>query len=89
MLSRDLIHRIGMQQSTQRATIDNQPRNKGAELRWRVDVHLEHSDRVRPDRDLPELVDAELWDWSRRLMTENQHNENMQVGGDTREGTYI
>lgn len=54
------LHRIGMKQSTQRATIDNQPGNKGTELCGCEEVHLEHGHRMRANRSVPETVDPQL-----------------------------
>lgn len=53
---------IRMQQRTERAPIDDQPRHKGPELRRRQQIHLEHGDRVRPHRPVKEAVDSEFGD---------------------------
>lgn len=57
------VHRVGVDQDTERAAVDDEPGNEGAELRRREDVHLEHGDRVWADGLLPEPVDAQLGDY--------------------------
>lgn len=57
-----LIHGIRMHQRTQRTAVDNQPRNKGAELSWRKQIHLKHGHRVWTDGFVEEGVDAEFGD---------------------------
>lgn len=52
------LDRIGMDQSTQRAPIDDQPGNKGAELCGCEEVHFEHGHWVRANRFVPETVDS-------------------------------
>lgn len=58
-----LIRRIRMDQRAQRAPIDDQPRDEGAELRGREEVHFEHGDGVWADGFVEEGVDAEFGDW--------------------------
>lgn len=52
-----------MDQDTERAAVDDEPGDEGAELCRREDVHLKHGDWVRADGLLPELVDAQLGDY--------------------------
>jgi hypothetical protein len=63
-LTRYRIHRIRMNQNTQRPAINDQPRNESPKLRWREEVHFKHGYRVRPNWSFPELVDAELGDYA-------------------------
>jgi hypothetical protein len=54
---------IGVNEGTERATVDYEPGDEGPELCGREDVDLKHGDRVRPDGLVPELVDAQFGDW--------------------------
>lgn len=60
-----LIDRIRMHERTQGPAVYHQPRNEGAELRGREEVHFEHCYWVRADGSLPESVDAEFGDCGR------------------------
>lgn len=51
---------IRVDQRRQRATIDDQPRNKGTKLRWREDVDLEHRYRVQTEWLAPKLIHGQL-----------------------------
>jgi hypothetical protein len=63
VLARHGVDGIGVNEGTERATVDDEPGDEGSELCGREDVDLEHGDRVRPDRLIPEFVDAQLGDW--------------------------
>ena len=69
------VNGVGMQQGTERATVDDEPGNEGTELCWREDVHLEHGHWVRPNGLIPELVDAQLGDCGTGLLVKKlQHS---------------
>lgn len=55
-----IIAGIRMHQRGQHAPVDDQPRHERAELLGREQVDLEHARHVRPDRPVPDLVDAQL-----------------------------
>ena len=58
-----LLHvRVRMDKSTQRATVDDEPGDKGAKLLRREEVDFEHGDRVRANGTFADLVDAEFRD---------------------------
>lgn len=65
------VHRVGVDQDTERAAVDNEPGDEGTELRWREDIHFEHSDRVWADGLFPELVDAQLGNCRGRQLGES------------------
>lgn len=58
-----LLDGVGVDQHRERAAPDGEPRDEGAELRRREQVHLEHRHGVRPDRHVPEAVDPQLGDY--------------------------
>ena len=60
-----LIIRIWMNQRRQRAPINPQPGNEGAELLGREDVDFEHCYGVRTDWSVPDAIDAEFGDCER------------------------
>lgn len=51
-----------MHQRTQRAPINHQPGNEGAELRGREEVNFEHGDGVWAERFVEEGIYAEFGD---------------------------
>ena len=51
-----------MDQDTEWAPVDDEPGDEGAELRRSEKVHFKHGDWVRPDRLLPQSIDAQFWD---------------------------
>lgn len=53
-----LVMRIGMDQSTQRAAINNQPRDKSPELCRREEIDFKHGHRMRTNGFVEESVDA-------------------------------
>ena len=55
-----ILPRIRMHQHAQRAPPHHQPAHERPELLRREQVHLEHPDRVRPDRPLEQRVHAQL-----------------------------
>ena len=57
-----LVRRIGMNQRTQGAPVDDQPGNEGAELPGVEEVDFEHGDWVGAYGAVPEGVDAEFRD---------------------------
>ena len=58
-----LLHvRVRMDECAQRATVDDEPGDKGAKLLRREEVDFERGDRVRADGALADLVDAEFGD---------------------------
>lgn len=60
MLAGGGIDGVGVDEGAERATVDDEPRDKGAELGGREDVYLEHRHRVWADGDVPESVDAQF-----------------------------
>lgn len=57
-----IIASVKVHEYAERTTMDHQPRNKGAELGGREDVHLEHGHCVRADGLRVEAVGAEFGD---------------------------
>ena len=53
-----------MNESTERAPINNQPRDKGSKLRGGEQIHFKHGHRVRADRPVEEGVNSKLGDCS-------------------------
>lgn len=49
-----------MNQSTQRATVNDQPRNESSKLRRREEVDFEHGHRMGADGPVPDSVNAKL-----------------------------
>lgn len=57
-----IIPRIRVHERAQRAPVDDEPGDEGAELRGREDVDLEHSDWMRTEGFFEEWVGAEFGD---------------------------
>ena len=55
---------VGMDQGRQRASMDHEPGDEGAELQRREDVDFEHAHRVRSDGVMPDAIDAEFGEFS-------------------------
>lgn len=55
-----LVIGVRVHEGAERAAVDDEPCHEGAELHRRKKINLEHTDRVRADRALPDRVDAEL-----------------------------
>lgn len=61
---------IRVHEGAERAAVDHEPGDEGTELRRRKNVHLEHSDRVRTDWLLPDVIAAKFrdyWVWYRQV----------------------
>ena len=52
-----------MHKGTQRSSVDHQPSYERTELSRCEDVDLEHTNRMRTNRFLPDAVDAEFWEF--------------------------
>ena len=54
---------VGMDEGTQRSSVDDEPRGECAELLRREDVHFKHSNWMGSDWFFPDFVDSELGDY--------------------------
>ena len=52
-----------MYKRTQRSSIDHQPSYKRTKFRRCENVDLEHANRMRTNRFVPDAVDAEFWEF--------------------------
>ena len=57
------IDSIGVDRGAQHSTVNYEPGDEGTELCGSEEVHLEHGDGMRPNRLIPELINAQLGDY--------------------------
>lgn len=57
-----LVVGVGMDEGAERAAVDDEPGDEGAELGGREEVYFEHAHRMRSDWLRPYLIDTQFGD---------------------------